>query len=296
MRRPLIALVVVVLVGVGAYVVRIAAGGGDDDAEDGGGGGPATTSIPAGSTTEVATVRSVADGDSFTVRLADGREAEVRMIGINAPELGECASIEAGGSLTALLGRGPIELVRDITDRDRFDRLLRYVVAHGVDINVEMVRRGLALAGALEPDVARQTAIDAAQRSARAAGAGLWNPNACGPAASTDLRIVEVEEDPPGRDGDDLNGEQVAIRNEGTEPVAMTGWQLRDTSSRNRYRFPDGFTLAPGAGVTVRVGSGQDGSDVLYWGRRSPVWDNDGDIAFLLDPRGNAVSVVDVPT
>jgi hypothetical protein len=31
------------------------------------------------------------------------------------------------------------------------------------------------------------------------------------------------------------------------------------------------------------VGSGRDGSDVLYVG--SPVWDNDGDIAFLLDPQ-----------
>jgi micrococcal nuclease len=302
-RRPLVTLVVVILLGVGAYVVS--RDDEDDGTDDGTVGEPATTTAPPADTTappadagngaELATVRSVADGDSFTVVLVGGREAEVRMIGVNAPEFGECVSVEARRTLTALVGTGQIQLVRDVTDRDRFDRMLRYVVVNGVDVNVEMARRGLALAGGFEPDVARQPDIDAAQRSARAAGLGLWNPNACGPAASTAVQIVEVEEDPPGRDSDDLNGEYVVIRNSGTAPVAMTGWKLRDTTTQNRFWFPEGFTLGPGANVTVRVGSGQDGSDVLYWGRRSTVWDNDGDIAFLLDPRGNAVSIVDVP-
>jgi micrococcal nuclease len=248
---------------------------------------------PAGA--ERVEVLTVSDGDSFLVERADGNEARVRLLGINAPERGECLAGEARAVLSDLLDAGDVVLERDISDRDQFGRLLRYAFADGQFVNQALVERGLALAGSFEPDVAHQDALDAAEDSAQAAGVGQWDPNACGPAASTAVRIVRTAGDPPGPDGADLNGEYIVVGNTGPESVDLTGWVLRDSSSQNRFMFPAGFTLGPGDEVTVRTGSGQDSGDTLFWGRSGPVWDNDGDTAFLVDPRGNVVSHADVP-
>ncbi|MGH9119173.1 MAG: lamin tail domain-containing protein [Acidimicrobiales bacterium] len=211
---------------------------------------------PAGA--ERVEVLAVSDGDSFLVERADGNQARVRLLGINAPEQGEC-------------------------------------LADGEFVNQALVERGLALAGSFEPDVAHQGALDAAEDSAQAAGIAQWNPNACGPAASTAVRIVRTEGDPPGPDDADLNGEYIVVGNTGAETIDLSGWMLRDSSSQNRFMVPGGFTLGPGDEVTVRTGSGHDSGDTLFWGLPDPVWDNDGDTALLIDPSGNVVSHADVP-
>ena len=55
------------------------------------------------------------------------------------------------------------------------------------------------------------------------------------------------------------------------------------------YRFPDGFSLAPGDQVTLHTGSGTDTSSDLYWGQGSPVWNNSGDTVFVYDDAGTLV-------
>ena len=240
-------------------------------------------------------VIDVSDGDSFVVERANGNEERVRLLGINAPERGECLADDARQALTGVLDADDVQLVRDVSDRDEFGRLLRYAFADGEFVNLVLVERGLALAGTFEPDTAYQLELDAAEDSAQAAQIGQWDPNACGPAASTAVRIVRTEGDPPGPDDADLNGEFIVIGNTGTEPVDLTGWVLRDSSSQNRFMFPFGFSIGPDAEVTVRTGSGPDSDDTLFWGQPGPVWDNDGDTAFLVDPSGNVVSFADVP-
>lgn len=88
-------------------------------------------------------VTSVIDGD--TIDVAGGER--VRLIGIDSPERGACGYAEASAALRSLIGRRPVVLVpgaRD--DRDRYGRLLRYVEVDGVDANLEMLRRGHAIA------------------------------------------------------------------------------------------------------------------------------------------------------
>lgn len=305
---------VAALVLAGAYAVHVARS--DDDAEEAGDGSDEQTaatagpSEPAGSTAppsaaatavppvgDAVQVGTVHDGDSFVARPAGGGgEVDVRMIGVNAPELGECRYAEARAALRELLAAGPVRLERDVTDRDRYRRLLRHVRTPDDELAGEvLVARGLALAIPSDPDVAHAPELRAAQATARTARAGLWDPSACGPPASTALTIEAVTADPPGRDQFDLNGEQVVVANGGATPVAMTGWKLRDDSTRNRYWFPDGFTLPAGGRVTVHVGSGTDTPADLYWGRRYPILDNAGDTALLLDPHGNVVAYRDVP-
>ena len=297
LRRVLLVLALVVVV-VGAWLVRQDSGDGDGDGVTTGDEAPveAGESRQSGGPVvgDAATVRVVHDGDSFVAEPDAGGEVDVRMIGINAPELGECLYREAKAALTGLVGEGAIGLERDVTDRDRYRRALRYVHAGGVLANVVLVERGLALAVSTDPDTAHAAELLAAQDRASAAGLGIWDPDACGPAASRAVQIVEVSADPRDRDDEDLNGEYVVVRNSGPTPVDMTGWKLRDDSTQNRFWFPAGFTLAGGRQVTVHVGRGDDRDDALFWGRRYPVWDNFGDMALLLDPAGNAVSVVDV--
>lgn len=274
LRRTLTVVAVVVTAGV-AYLVEPAA--------------PAVGGEPA-------TVGRIRDGDSFAARVpgGDGGEVDVRMIGVNAPDRGECLHDQARQALVDMVGDGEVRLEEDVTDVDRYDRLLRWVYADGVNTNVRQVERGLALTVPSDPDVAHESELSTARLQARNAGLGIWDPNACGPAATLAVRIVSVESDPPGRDARDLNGEQAVLRNEGGVPVVMTGWRLRDDSTRNRFGFPDGFTLGPGAEVVVHVGSGTATATDLYWGNRFPLWGNRGDTALLLDPIGNAVSIVDV--
>ena len=96
-------------------------------------------------TQEAAVVASVTDGD--TLRLRDGRR--VRLLQIDTPELGsrECYSRAARTALLGLAPPGkPIVLESDpALDRvDRYGRLLRYVKRNGVNVNLELVRRGAA--------------------------------------------------------------------------------------------------------------------------------------------------------
>jgi len=90
----------------------------------------------------------------------------------------------------------------------------------------------------------------------------------------------------------DLREEWVAVANGDPAAVNLTGWTIADEGTRNTYTFPV-FTLDPGAGVTVHSGAGNDTATDLYWGRGSPVWNNDGDLATLADANGTVVSTLE---
>lgn len=251
---------------------------------------PGTSSLPSDRVS--ARVVDVVDGDTIDVVL-DGEAAteRLRLIGINSPEGGECYAAEATAGLTDLVLGETVALERDISDRDQYGRLLRYVWTMGGDlVNEITVEEGWALAREYPPDTARADQLDEAQDRAMGAERGLWAPDACGDSVPADIRIVDIEYDAPGDDNANLDGEWVEIVNSDDLPVDLTGWVLKDESASHRYAFPSGFTLQPDAGVLVFTGCGQDSDDELYWcNSGSAVWNNDGDTAFLLDPQGNIV-------
>jgi len=237
----------------------------------------------------VATVVSITDGDTLEVSLRDGTRDTLRLIGINTPESGECWADEAALALQTLVPVGTdIGLTVDVSDRDQFDRLLRYLWVGSMSVNEELMRRGAGISRRYPPDTGMADRFESAQSSAKAASLGLWAPDACGPAADADLRIVELVADAPGNDNENLSGEWVEVRNLGANLVDMSGWGVKDESASHRFAFPAGFTLAPGESVTVYTGCGDDFGTDLYWcAVGSAVWNNDGDTAFLTDPNGN---------
>lgn len=125
-----------------------------------------------------AEVVHVTDGDTIVVRL-DGEEVRVRYIGIDAPEAGEeCLASEATEANAALVEGRTVELERDVSETDRFGRLLRYVWLETdtgrVLVNRELVEGGFAEAVEYPPDVERMDELYDAQDDARETRAGIW--------------------------------------------------------------------------------------------------------------------------
>jgi micrococcal nuclease len=71
-----------------------------------------------------------------------------------------------------------VYLEKDVSETDRYGRLLRYVyLPDGTSVNAEQVRQGYALARAYPPDTRHQTELSVLQMEARSALKGLWqNP------------------------------------------------------------------------------------------------------------------------
>ncbi len=166
----------------------------------------APTSIPAGATQ--AKVVEVVDGDTITVDI-DGRTETVRLIGIDTPETRdpndpvECYGAEATKRTKVMLPKGrTVYLEKDITDRDRYDRLLRYVWFKGKDdgkprlANEILVREGFAVVSTYQPDSRYADWFTTAQKAARDEGRGLWPT--CG-GADTPLSATQapVPTEPP---------------------------------------------------------------------------------------------------
>ncbi|KPL89735.1 hypothetical protein SE16_00760 [Ardenticatena maritima] len=127
----------------------------------------------AGRPAQSAQLVGVVDGDTIDV-LLDGRVVRVRYIGVDTPERGDALYAAATEANRRLLGNGALLLVRDVSETDRYGRLLRYVVAGDTFVNAELVRQGYAQVLTVPPDVACADWFVALQREAIAAGRGLW--------------------------------------------------------------------------------------------------------------------------
>ena len=218
-------------------------------------------------------VEYVNDGDTFKTVEGD----YVRLLGINTEETGMPHSSSAKHRLEELLNSGEIRLESDIEDTDRYDRLLRYVWAGDVFVNLELVREGYAHVYVIPPNIKYWDDFIAAEKEAIANQNNLWQPS------EYDIIITELEP-VQGSGADGLNIERVTFRNEGTASIDMTGWTVKDEST-HIYEFQD-FVLSPGQSVSLRSGEGTDTMVNVYWHDDSSVWNNDGDVCFLRDGNG----------
>lgn len=144
---------------------------------------PAPTSLPDGASCvpargerSTATVTRIMDGDTIQVEI-DGESYRVRYIGIDTPESTrevEPFGPEASQRNAELVEGQTVTLVKDVSETDRYDRLLRYVFVGDLFVNYELVSQGYATAVTFPPDVACEDTFRAAEREAREADLGLW--------------------------------------------------------------------------------------------------------------------------
>lgn len=113
----------------------------------------------------------VIDGDTFEIESGE----KVRMIGINTPEISDIFGKEAKYYLSELILNKTVELQSDniSKDRDRYQRLLRYVILDGTDINKLLIADGFAFAY-LKYRFGKKNNYKQAQIQARAENKGIW--------------------------------------------------------------------------------------------------------------------------
>lgn len=125
---------------------------------------------------------AVADGDTFDVDMNGTRE-RIRMIGVDTPETKkpnapvQCYGPQASDFAKKTLAAQNVRLEADPVgdNRDRYDRLLRYVfLPDGTLINQKLITDGYGFAYLSFP-FSKHSEFAAAQASAQSNKQGLWN-------------------------------------------------------------------------------------------------------------------------
>lgn len=126
-------------------------------------------------------VVKVIDGD--TIELENGNK--VRLIGVDTPETVDprrpigCFGKEASNETKKLLLGKAVILQKDVSETDKYNRLLRYVYLPLKDgntlfVNDYLVRAGFARVSTYPPDVKFTEQFLKAEREAREKKKGLW--------------------------------------------------------------------------------------------------------------------------
>jgi len=121
-------------------------------------------------------VSRIIDGD--TLEIEGG--VKVRLIGIDTPEMKnknktiDCFAAEAKKKAEGLLMNKDVVLEKDVSETDRYGRLLRYVYLDGEMINDKLVKEGYAKMATFPPDVKNAKVFLASEKFARENQSGLW--------------------------------------------------------------------------------------------------------------------------
>jgi micrococcal nuclease len=263
------------------------------------------------------TVTGVIDGDTVRIRFQNGSTDTVRLLGVDTPETNaenspdEFEGVPDTAAGRECLGAAGREATRFATDqllgetvslrldaesdtRGYYDRLLAYVVVDGANFNHRLVARGYARV--YDSTFTESDRFYDAESAAQENGTRVWacrtpgavTATATVTASESGLTVATVNADAAGRDGENLNDEYVVFENRGDDRLDLSGWTVTDEAD-HRYTVPAGVALAPGDRLTLHTGSGTDTAADLYWGRGSPVWNNDGDTVTVRDASGAVV-------
>lgn len=161
---------------IGILLFMLAALAGCSLADDFGDAEPYPTVDP---NTELWTVTSVIDGDTIDVE-RDGETFRVRYIGVNTPERDESCYSDARNANSNWVRGQKVRLERDVSDTDRYGRLLRLVYVGNTMVNEALVRDGWAEAVLYQPDDGYFDSFsrleqDAARRSVGCHPTGIFN-------------------------------------------------------------------------------------------------------------------------
>jgi micrococcal nuclease len=131
-----------------------------------------------------AIVTRVIDGDTIEVDIS-GQNQKVRYLGVDTPETVDprksvqCFGKKASDENKKLVAGKAVELEKDVSETDKYGRLLRFVYIKNSDgsrlfVNDYLVRFGFARVLTFPPDVKFQQQFLEAQRQAQQNNLGLW--------------------------------------------------------------------------------------------------------------------------
>lgn len=155
------------------------------------------------SKTQTFQVTKVIDGDTIDV-IDNGQETRVRLIGVNTPETSdprrpiECFGEEAKQFLTDTLTNQVVTIEADPTqsNRDQYDRLLRYVFVGDQNINLQLIKEGYGYEYTYDQPYQYQVQFKQAQIEAQKNAKGLWNPQTCNGQTKSPINTPTIQMSP----------------------------------------------------------------------------------------------------
>ncbi|PLT33786.1 thermonuclease family protein [Bacillus sp. V5-8f] len=127
-----------------------------------------------------ATVTNVVDGDTIDVKI-NNKEERVRLLLIDTPETKHPSKpIQPYGpeafdhTKHELLGK-QVGLEKDVSERDRYGRMLAYIWVDGELYNETLIKKGLARVATFPPDVKYVNRFIEKQKEAQKKGVGIWS-------------------------------------------------------------------------------------------------------------------------
>lgn len=237
---------------------------------------PLNSCIPAGVMIEYATVTNIVDGDTIDVVMG-GKQFRVRYIGIDTPERERPLYEEALKANSGFVLNKEVALIKDVSETDSFDRLLRYVFVGDIFVNYEMVNLGLAVAEDYPPDSACASTLSASMNSSRTSQIGIWEATQTPEPSAPMVVIIDVNK----------KAEYVDVQNQGISDVDLSGWNLlSETGNQDCTLY--GILKA---GETLRIWSMAGDGTGFSCGHGSDIWNNSkSDPAVLYNPEFVEVS------
>lgn len=117
------------------------------------------------------TATRIIDGD--TIELSTGEI--VRYVGVDTPEVSECYYEEAKEKNSEMVLNKEVVLRKEVSETDKYGRLLRDVEVDGTNVGIQLVRFGYATAFMVYPDNKNEWAINRSQDLAQQELLGLWS-------------------------------------------------------------------------------------------------------------------------
>ena len=219
---------------------------------------------------EIVHVERVIDGDTI---VADNNST--RLLGINSPEKGELYYEEAKEFLENLILNKSVRLKFGKDKYDRYNRVLAYVYFENKNVNLEIVKQGLA-------NFYFPSGKDVYYSDFKKAWEECVNDNINLCEASVDecAECVKLNEL-------NYNSQTVVLYNKCNLQCDLTGWNIKDEGRKN-FIFPS-FILESQKEVIIEVGEGTNTNNKLFWTGETYVWTRSGDSLFLRDEDGKLV-------
>ena len=233
--------------------------------------------LPKNTSYQKGIVTQIIDGDTVYVLLGDGKTYSVRYIGIDTPERERQFSRESTNANSDLVLQKEVILIKDVSETDQFDRLLRYVIVGDVFVNHELVRMGFAVAEDYPPDVACSETLSSAEDQARASQIGMWVATQTPEPSAPKVIIIAMNK----------REEWVDIQNVGNSDVDLSGWNL--VSEKGNQDCPLSGIIK--AGETLRIWAMAAQGPGYSCGYNTNIWNNsEPDPAVLYNEQGIEVS------
>lgn len=122
----------------------------------------------------------VIDGDTVVTE----NNQKIRLIGIDTPEINTNNSKKCSGQIATTKMKELVEgkyvtLEKDVSETDKYNRLLRYIWINDTMVNTTLIQQGYAEIDTINPDTKYEQIFYDAQTQAKNQKLGLWNEFNC---------------------------------------------------------------------------------------------------------------------